>query len=45
MINMNMFFEFMSIILKNCVLKVDLSIFLKNAIRFFLLFRLFEETK
>jgi len=45
MIDMNMFFEFMLIIVKHHVLKVDLSIFLKNASRFFLLFRLFEETK
>ncbi len=42
---MNMFFEFMSMILNNHMLKVDLSIFLKITNRFFLLFKLSEETK
>jgi hypothetical protein len=35
MINMNMFFEFMLMILKNHVFKIDLSRFLKNASKFF----------
>jgi hypothetical protein len=35
MINMNIFFEFMSMILKNHMFKVDLSKSLKNASRFF----------
>jgi hypothetical protein len=35
MINMNTFFEFMSMILKNHTIKVDLSRFLKLASRFF----------
>jgi hypothetical protein len=42
---MNMLFEFMSMVLNNHMLKVDLSIFLKNASRLFLLFKLSEETK
>jgi hypothetical protein len=34
MINMNIFFEFMSVILKICMFKGDLSRFLKSASRF-----------
>jgi hypothetical protein len=38
MINMNIFFEFMLMILKNHMFKVDLSIFLKNENIFFVIF-------
>jgi hypothetical protein len=38
MINMNMFFEFMSMILKNHMFKIDLSRFLKIASKFFFTF-------
>jgi hypothetical protein len=45
MMNMNIFFEFMSMILKNHMFKIDLSRFLKNASRSFLLSTLPKETK
>ncbi len=44
MINMNIFFEFMSMILKNHMFKVDFSR-LKIVSRIFLLFGLPKETK
>jgi len=40
MINMNMFFEFMSMILKNHVFKVDLGRFLKNENNFIVFYGL-----
>jgi hypothetical protein len=45
MINMNMFVEFMIMISKINMFKIDLSRFLKNASRFFLLSELPKETK
>jgi hypothetical protein len=45
MINMNIFFEFMLMILKNRVFKIYLSRFLKNASRFFLIFWVTQRDK
>ncbi len=42
---MNIFFEFMSMILKNHMFKIDLNGFLKNASIYILLSRLPKETK
>jgi len=45
MINMNILFEFMSMIFNNRMFKINLNIFLEIARRFFLLSRLPKETK
>jgi len=45
MINMNILFEFMSMILKNHMFKIDLSRFKKLQVDFFLLFGLPKKTK
>jgi hypothetical protein len=45
MINMNIFFEFMSMILKNHMFKVDLSKFLKIASIIFFIFWVAQRNK
>ncbi len=45
MINMNLLFEFMLMILKNHMFKVDLNIFLKNENKYFVIFWVAQRNK